>query len=253
MMRAFFFMLLAANLVYLVWVLANPLEPPTSPAPRIPPSAERLILWSESGDGADGTVAQTMDVGPSEDSFARPETDRGHAVNEPVGEGVADREAEPGTSPPRCYSIGPFAAEGTARQAAEALRGVDPGVEVREARQRRPTSYWVYLTGFDGPGQARETVGELKAGGVRDYYIETVGEYRNTISLGLYTYRSRAAKRADDIRKLGFDPQIRPNLRNVIEYWIDYVAGEDVEMSPAQWRDLVQAPDSVEQLERDCH
>lgn len=239
MMRALFFMLLAANLVYLVWVLANPLEPARRPAPPIPPSAERLILWSESGDGAGGMAAQTMDGD--------------HAVNEPVGEGVAEREAESGTSPPRCYSIGPFAAQETARQAAEALTGVDPDVEVREARQRRPTSYWVYLTGFDGPGQAREAVEELKAGGVRDYYIETVGEYRKTISLGLYTYRSRAAKRADNIRKLGFDPQIRPNLRNVIEYWIDYGTGEDVQMSPARWRDLVQAPDSVEQLERDCH
>ena len=253
MMRALFFMLLAANLVYLVWVLANPLEPPTSPAPRIPPSAERLILWSESGDSVGGTTAQTMDAGPPEDSLTRPEKDGGHAASEPVGESVAEHEAEPGTSPPRCYSIGPFAAEETARQAAEALTGVDPDVEVREARQRRPTSYWVYLTGFDGPGQAREAVDELKAGGVRDYYIETVGEYRNTISLGLYTYRSRAAKRADDIRKLGFDPQIRPNLRSVIEYWIDYVAGEDLELSPARWRDLVQAPDPVEQLERDCY
>lgn len=254
-MRAFFFMLLAANLVYLVWGLAHPPERPAHLAPEIPASAERLVLWAEYHGGTTGGVTNSVDDGlktVASGSTANAVADSGQPGNDVAPAPPAEDGTNPRASTRSCYTLGPFAVEDATRQVVNDLAGLEVEAAVRETRKRRPTSYWVYLAGFNDRAQAQETVNDLKAGGVKDYYIETVGEYRNTISLGLYTYRSRAAIRADNIRELGFDPQIRPNLRNVAEFWIDFEIRAGVELAPAWWRDTVTDPDAIEQKERDC-
>lgn len=254
-MRALFIMLLVANLVYLVWGFVNPPERPARLAPEFPASAERLVLWAEYRGGIAGGVTNSVDDGlqaVESGNTASAVVDSGQPGNDVAPAPPAEDGTNPRVSTGSCYTLGPFVEEDAARQVVNDLAGLEVDAAIRETKKRRPTSYWVYLAGFKDRAQAQEAVNDLKAGGVKDYYIETVGEYRNTISLGLYTYRSRAAIRADNIRELGFDPQIRPNLRNVAEFWIDFEIRAGVELVPAWRRDTVTDPDAIEQKERDC-
>lgn len=127
-------------------------------------------------------------------------------------------QLEPGVS---CLSLGPFLDLSAAAQASMNLRtaGLEP-------RQRATVGavwagWWVALEGLDSQEEAQPVVERLRQFGVGDAYVVPADEGGVIVSLGLFTERQRALRRADDVRALGYEPALSERQRNGTVYWID--------------------------------
>ncbi len=123
--------------------------------------------------------------------------------------------------PPACGEIGPFRSRIQARRLAEEM-----GNQAAKRIGRRPTpvdvAYWVLRPPLPDRGLARQEVARLKKAGVVDLWLMPDGEFRNGISLGLYSHREAAEARAELLRKKGFEVEVRPRRKKKERYWIEF-------------------------------
>jgi hypothetical protein len=136
---------------------------------------------------------------------------------------------DPGT---RCASIGPFPDLTEAARASTGLR--EAGLEPRQRATDGSVwaGYWVSLSGLADTTAAEAAVARLRQAGVGDAYVMPADDEGPIISLGLFTEQPRALRRADEVRALGYAPDVSERQRSGTVYWIDV----DV-ASPAQLPD----------------
>ena len=132
----------------------------------------------------------------------------------------------------RCASIGPFLDLTEAARASTGLR--ESGLEPRQRATDGPVwaGYWVSLPGIDGAEAAGDIVTRLRQYGIGDAYVMPAEGEGTTISLGLFTEEPRALRRVDEVRALGYAPEMSERQRSGTVYWIDV----DLE-SPSQLPD----------------
>ena len=125
----------------------------------------------------------------------------------------------------RCASLGPLSAavDSTALKTALQTRNL-PGRE-RQLSSQEIEGYWVYI---DKPGDAAATdkaLRRLSRFGVRDAAVlaET-----GQVSVGLFSEKTGADKRAAAVRAAGFEPAIEVRQHNVHQYWLDVDLASDV-------------------------
>lgn len=209
--RVLFLLLLAANLGLAAWlVLAPPLV--QAQLPPADPGVTQLTLLSE----REGPLADSAELARAPDS---------PGMNKDL----------------RCTTLGPFPTQSDLRRAMAVLTPLTERIQYREVRALRSRGWWVYLPAFASRDQALTAARQLSAKGVRDYYVVTAGDQENTISLGLFRDGTNAARRRDEVKALGLDPQLNERSEDTPEYWLDYA------LTPAQrfdWRDRV--PDDRE-------
>ena len=96
-----------------------------------------------------------------------------------------------------CISLGPFSTPAALRQAMTELTTHASAIQYREVIATELRGYRVFMPpATDGSG-ALEMARALSQRGVRDYYIVTVGEQANTVSLGIYRDLENATKRRE--------------------------------------------------------
>ena len=152
--------LLLANLAVLAWSFRS--APPEPVVQSAPADAETLVLLKEPG----------PEPGEVE---AIPEPD--HAQPEPVA-----------VEPQRlCWGLGPFAKRAQGRTAVELLskQGITAGVQTVGLPDLE--GHWVLLPPFSSRGAARDAIDELKAKGIKDYFLVATGEMKNAVSLGVFS------------------------------------------------------------------
>lgn len=132
----------------------------------------------------------------------------------------------------RCASIGPFLDLTEAARASTGLR--ESGLVPRQRATDGPVwaGYWVSLAGIDGAEAAADIVTRLRQYGIGDAYVMPAEGQGTTISLGLFTEEPRALRRIDEVRALGYAPEMSERQRSGTVYWIDV----DLE-SPSQLPD----------------
>lgn len=120
-----------------------------------------------------------------------------------------------------CYSLGPFLDLTEAAHASTSLR--EAGLEPRQRAGEGAVwaGYWVSLSRIASAGDAEQIVDRLRKAGVGDAYVMPAGDSGPTISLGLFTDKARALRRADEVKALGYEPQITQRQREGTVYWID--------------------------------
>jgi hypothetical protein len=123
---------------------------------------------------------------------------------------------------PGCFSIGPFGDLTNSAQAAALLKakGFDP-------RQRAETSqttggYWVYVGGIKTQADADKALVTLEHAGIRDALVmpETSDTGRR-LSLGLYSERARAERRAQAVQQAGLKAEVAERRIPGTVYWVD--------------------------------
>jgi hypothetical protein len=187
--RIAFFALLFANLVYFAW--AHWID-----VPRRPPASESV-----------GRLPQLQLV----DEL--PPSQRRHA-------GAPEKMAL--TTTTACLSVGPFADLANSAQAAALLeaKGFDP----RQRAEQGQTSegYWVYVGGLKSQAEAETALVALEHQGIRDTVVmpETADAGRR-LSLGLYTERNRAERRAEAVRRAGLKAEVAERKLPSTLYWVD--------------------------------
>ena len=135
-------------------------------------------------------------------------------------------QAEPGVRPPAppadsCLSLGPFSDLTDAARVSTLLRQNDLKPRQRAGEGVVWRGFWVSLEGIPDRAAADGIIERLRRFGVGDAYSMPDSGRQITISLGLFTEHQRALQRMDDVRALGFDPQIAERERSGTVYWID--------------------------------
>jgi len=192
---------------------------PASPPPA-EPSPPKTAEASPAGVPADAPTEASEGEEPMEgEAQAAPDMEESAA-----GE-VEARPAEVSAAPPRpllfCGEIGPFRSRVQARRLEDTF-----GVEGKTRVYHRPTmvdtSYWVYRPPLEDRARARKEVARLKEAGIRDLWLMPDGEFRNAISLGLYSRREAAYSHAEMLRNKGFEVEVRPRQKEMERYWLEF-------------------------------
>jgi hypothetical protein len=214
-MRNLFLVLVLANLAFAAWHrwFSGPADSEFVPAASHVPS---ITLMSELPSEAEEAAARAP---PSAEA--------------PVLETYAamdDLAAE------RCISIGPFRELSQAATAAANLRtaGYDPSQRVGEGDIW--VGYWVHLAGIATKERADEILANLRENGVSDSYIIPGGEAEQIISLGVFSEISRAGRRREHVRGLGYEPTVVDRNRRGTVYWVDVTLAADqtLDLEPLQ-------------------
>ncbi len=132
---------------------------------------------------------------------------------------LSELKAPPG---PSCLSVGPFAEHAIAEQVGSWLRGARHVSRERSVEVDGPATYWVGLTTKTLQEAARLSM-RLKAAGVSDVEVTPPAANQSdaTLSLGVYSDRERAARRASDLRALGVSASIVEQRHKVTQWWLD--------------------------------
>lgn len=200
-MRNAFFALLLVNLAYFAWAhwVDVPKPPPVNEAiAKLP----RLKLLEE--------APQSQAPQPNAEKTA-------------------------GNQAAACFSVGPFGDLSNSALAAALLksRGFDPKQRAEEGQMS--DGYWVFIGGMKTQAETDHALATLEHGGIKDALVmpETPDAGRR-VSLGLYSERARADRRAQAVRQTGLKAEVAERKLPGTLYWVDLAPQSGVNTIPIQ-------------------
>ncbi len=134
----------------------------------------------------------------------------------------------------RCVTIGPFSDPQRASAASALLqeRGFTP--RPRDAATQRH-GYWVYIDGLESQSAESGTIRRLERNGIVDAKImPNSGEKGRRVSVGLFTRRDDAERRARAVRGLGLDVQIEEQHPTRAGHWVDVNLASSTQSLPTE-------------------
>jgi len=218
--RVLFLLLLALNIGAACWLYFAP-RAPVAATPAADTGVAKLVLLSEN-DRSTPTGAAAASTPSARSADSKKET---------------------------CLSIGAFSTQADMRAAMKALTPLVARVQFRETRVTEVRGYWVYLPAPANRERALDFARQLSSKGISDYYIVTAGEQPNAISLGLFHESGNAEKRLNEIRALGFKPEMTQRSDEVPIYWVDVAQIGD---TPLDWRANVPVRSELHAQPIDC-
>jgi hypothetical protein len=218
--RVTFFVLLALNLVYLAWAgwIDAPAPPPveTKSGSVLPvlalasehPSSDQTQLTPSRAD--DTPAAQTVAA------LADTDTARGNA------------------SAGRCVSIGPFNDLARAARGAALLR--ERGFNPRQRAEQGEAweGFWVYVGGLKTAADETKVMKALERAGMNDAHAMPEASDGRRVSVGLFSEKDRAEKRAQAVKRLGFAAQVEERKQAGTVYWVDMDLGSNERTVPTE-------------------
>jgi len=197
--RIAFFALLCANLVYFAW--AHWVDvPPTAP---VSPQSARLPQ-----------LKLVEQLPPA----SRPQAN-------------AEKMALNQT----CLSVGPFDNLDNSAHAAALLRA--KGFDSRQRAEEGPMTdgYWVYIGGLKTQADTDHALETLERSGIKDALVmPETPEAGRRISLGVYSERARADRRAQAVRPTGLTAEIADRKFPASVYWVDLTPPAGISTVPLQ-------------------
>jgi hypothetical protein len=198
--RAVFLVLLSANVLFLAW--ARWIDAPRDAGAqdslsRLP----RLQLVSESSPGPKPTSATFSSA----------------TASRPILQ-MSFRPAEPGQT---CTSLGPFSEIVSAARAAGLLTQRGFHLQQRAEEGETIEGYWVFVGGMQSDEEVAQVVGRLEKSGFNDAHIMRNYSTNRRVSVGMFSTRERAEKRAAAVRDMGLQPEIGERRFPGTVYWVD--------------------------------
>ena len=150
----------------------------------------------------------------------------------------------------RCTSIGPFRELSQAAAAAATLRGEGFQPQQRVAEGEIWSGYWVYIPAIPTETEANETLAKVREGvreaRIPDAYVIRNSDSGNLVSLGVFSEITGVSRLRDEVRALGFEPQVVDRMSRATVYWID------IALAPGQALDFdaLQPPGRIIRLEQ---
>lgn len=116
-------------------------------------------------------------------------------------------------------SVGPFNDLAQVARAAALLR--DRGFEPQQRAEAGAMwdGYWVYVDDLGTAADASKLIKALERAGITDAQPMPGGERR--VSVGLFSERERAERRAAAVKRLGYEPEITERRQAGTVYWVD--------------------------------
>jgi SPOR domain len=188
--RNAFLALLLVNLAYFAWTHWVDVPPP-------PPVNETIAKLPR--------LKLAEEVPPAERS--QPGAAKKTALNEPAA----------------CLSVGPFADPDASARAATLLRAKGFDLKQRAEEGQSSEGYWVYVGGLASEADADKALVTLEHGGIKDgMLMPDTPDAGRRVSLGMYSERARAEKRAQAVRdQTGLEAEIVERKLAGTVYWLD--------------------------------
>jgi hypothetical protein len=193
--RAVFFLLLLANLAFLAW--AEWIDAPRPAAANdVYAKLPRLKLVGETS---------------------------GDAKQSPSGSARKMALQRGAPQSPQCLSFGPFYDEAGASRGTSLLR--DKGLTPRQRSEpgEIPKGFWVYIGGLKTDRDVTQVLLVLEQSHVEDAHVmpDTLTDDTHRVSVGLFTDRDRADRRAQSLQKLGLQPEVAERKVPGRVFWLD--------------------------------
>jgi hypothetical protein len=190
--RAAFFLLLLTNLAYLAW--AQWIDVPQRPAANdVYAKLPRLKLVSETSEH----TQQPASGGARRTALQQPE------------------------QAAQCLSVGPFYDETGAARGVSVLH--DKGLAPRQRSEQGeiPKGFWVFIGGLKTERDVAQVVRLLQQSHVDDARpMPDEGDARR-VSVGIFSDRERADRRAQSLEKLGLQPEVAERKVPGPVFWVD--------------------------------
>ena len=128
------------------------------------------------------------------------------------------------TAASQCLSIGPFDDTASATRGAALLR--DKGLTPRQRTAQGEVSkgFWVYIGGLKTDDDVSEVLRTLAQSHVDDAHLMPdagPADDSHRVSVGLFSDRDRADRRAQSLQKLGLQPEVAERKLPAAVYWVD--------------------------------
>jgi hypothetical protein len=124
---------------------------------------------------------------------------------------------------PRCLSIGPFDDQDSAMRSASKLR--EKGLTPRQRVEKGEISkgFWVYIGGLKTDDDVAKVLRTLEQSHVDDAHLmpDTAAGDAHQVSVGLFSERDRADRRAESVQKLGLQPEVAERKLPATLFWMD--------------------------------
>jgi len=200
--RAIFLTLLACNLLFLAW--ARWIDSPRDPAIQTDRLSKlpRLQLVTDSPPGSKPTADQSA---PG-DSLA--------AVPQRTSLDLPDLRQS-------CTSVGPFNDIASAARAAGLLTQRGFTLHQRAEEGETIEGYWVFVSGLQSDDDTTRLITRLEKSGFTDAHVMKNYSTNRRVSVGMFSTRERAEKRAAAVRNIGLEPEIGERKFPGTVYWVD--------------------------------
>ncbi|HXS80897.1 MAG TPA: SPOR domain-containing protein, partial [Gammaproteobacteria bacterium] len=229
-MRHLFLVLVLVNLAFAAWsAWFAPSERAGRPAdeglPALTLVSEVPVDLHSGGVAADGEPAAPIEVAqPQLDAAAdaAPGAELG-ADARPRGGGEAAAPADSAAKVEgSCTSVGPFRELSQAAAAAATLRGAGYQPQQRVAEGEVWSGYWVYIPAIPTEQAANEALAKVREGvreaRIPDAYVIRNSDSGNLVSLGVFSEISGVSRLRDEVRALGFEPQVVDRMSRATVY-----------------------------------
>ncbi len=122
---------------------------------------------------------------------------------------------------PRCTSIGPFNDIAHAARAAGLL--TQRGFKLQQRAEEGETieGYWVFVGGLTSDEDVTDVVARLEKNGFTDAHVMKNFSTNRRISVGMFSTRDRADKRAAAVKAMGLSPEVGERKFPGTIYWVD--------------------------------
>jgi cell division septation protein DedD len=218
--RVAFFVLVAVNLIYLAW--AGWIDAPARPA-VLEKTSRSLPELALASDQARADRAQ----------LARPVTSNSPAPQTLAAVASSD-SASTTSAAARCVSVGPFSDLAGAARAAALLKDRDFTPRQRAEPGDMWEGFWVYVGGLKSAADEAKVVKTLERAGINDAHAMPEASEGRRVSVGLFSEKERAEKRAAAVKRLGYSADVVERKQPGTVYWVDLDLGANDRTVPTE-------------------
>jgi hypothetical protein len=134
-----------------------------------------------------------------------------------------------------CTSVGPFNDIAHAARAAGLLTQRGFHLQQRAEEGETIEGYWVYVGGLQSDDEVGKVVERLGKGGFTDAHVMKNYSTNRRISVGMFSTRERADKRAAAVKSMGLEPEVAERKFPGTVYWVDVVLTSAAQKPPAEY------------------
>jgi len=211
----------------------------TEPVPAVPAAAEPASAATTVP--AAEAAAKPAEAAATETAIA------GAVISAPEPRYVPEPEPVAAAPALLCSRIGPFADEAAAKSVSSYLASQGQ-VDSHQATAQVFVGYWVLIPPQPSRSAAKAIGEQLKAKGIKDFWIVGKGAVKNGISLGVFSQKENVDGFAKRIRAKGFTVEIRNKTKTTQQLWLDYRGSKAIDPAVINTR----APAGVTIESKDC-
>lgn len=147
--------------------------------------------------------------------------------------------------------LGPYGQLLQAEYAVERLSSLGVVARIAPVEIKDGESYWVYLKPEISEKEAVRRLYELANKNIESHIIAK-GELTNGISFGRFADYVEAEARSAEIKKQGYEPEIKMLPRVIQETWVVVDSGFAEKIDESVWADLITKESGLEKRQNFC-